>query len=56
MDKRPPPYFPQTSLSPTDANRYKKFKFVVALSITGLLLLLAGLGYGIYYLVRLSFG
>ena len=51
MDKRPPPYFPQSALSPTDDNRYKKFKMIVALSILGLLLLLAGAGYGIYYLI-----
>ena len=53
MDKRPPPYFPQTSLSPTDENRYKKFKLIVALLIIGLVLLLVGAGFGIYYLVRL---
>ncbi len=55
MDKRPPPYFPQTSLSPTDENRYKKFKFIVALSIIGLILILVGAGFGIYYLVKLFF-
>ncbi len=53
MDKRPPPYFPQSSLSPTDENRYKKFKLIVALLIIGLVLLLVGAGFGIYYLVRL---
>ncbi|CAN5449071.1 hypothetical protein BH18ACI1_BH18ACI1_14080 [soil metagenome] len=51
--KRPPPYFPQTSLSPTDENRYKKFKLIVALAIVGIILLLIGAGFGIYYLVRL---
>lgn len=56
MDKRPPPYFPQTSLSPTDENRYKKFKLIVALSIIGLILLFFGAGFGIYYLVRLFLG
>ena len=55
MDKRPPPYFPQTSLSPTDENRYKKFKLIVALAIVGLVLLLVGAGVGIYYLVKLYF-
>lgn len=56
MDKRPPPYFPQTSLSPTDENRYKKFKIIVGLAIILLVLLLMGLGFGIYYLVRLFLG
>lgn len=52
MDKRPPPYFPQSSLSPTDENRYKKFKLVVALAITGIVLVLIGAGFGIYYLIK----
>jgi hypothetical protein len=49
---RPPPYFPQSQLSPPDENRYKKFKAIVALVIVGVLLLLAGTGAGVYYLVR----
>lgn len=49
---RPPPYFPQSQLSPPDDNRYKKFKAVVALVIVAALLLVAGAGIGIYYLVR----
>jgi uncharacterized membrane protein len=48
---RPPPYFPQSQLSPPDENRYKKFKAIIALVIVGLLLLLVGAGVGIYYLV-----
>lgn len=48
---RPPPYFPQSQLSPPDKNRYKKFKAVVALVIIGVLLLVAAAGIGIYYLV-----
>ncbi len=52
MDKRPPPYFPQTSLSPTDENRYKKFKFIVALAIVGVVLILTGVGFGVYYLIK----
>jgi len=48
---RPPPYFPQSQLSPPDDNRYKKFKAIIALGIVGLVLLLAGIGIGIYYLV-----
>jgi hypothetical protein len=52
---RPPPYFPQSQLSPPDPNRYKKFKFVIASAIIGILLLLAGLGFGIYYLIKWAF-
>jgi hypothetical protein len=48
---RPPPYFPQNQLSPPDENRYKKFKLVVAGLILLLLLIVAGVGYGIYYLI-----
>jgi hypothetical protein len=51
MDKRPPPYFPQSSLSPKDENRYKKFKLIVGLIVAGLILLLAGAGFAIYYIV-----
>ncbi|NNE97735.1 MAG: hypothetical protein HKN25_01810 [Pyrinomonadaceae bacterium] len=35
MDKRPPPYFPQSSLSPNDENRYRKFKLIVGALIAG---------------------
>ena len=55
MDKRPPPYFPQSSLSPTDENRYKKFKLIAGLAIVGLILILAGIGYGIYVLITRLF-
>lgn len=48
---RPPPYFPQNQLSPPDDKRYKKFKLIIGLAITFLILLLAGTGIGIYYLV-----
>lgn len=51
MLNRPPPYFPQNQLSPPDDKRYKKFKLVIAGAIVGLLILLAGVGVGIYYLV-----
>ena len=49
---RPPPYFPQNPLSPQSANRYKKFKLIIAGIILGVVLLLAGIGYGIYYLIH----
>jgi hypothetical protein len=52
---RPPPYFPQSQLSPPDDNRYKKYKAIVALVIVALVLLLAGIGFGIYYLVNWLF-
>lgn len=48
---RPPPYFPQNQLSPPDEGRYRKFKLIVAAIAFLLVLLLAGLGFGIYYLV-----
>lgn len=51
MDKRPPPYFPQTSLSPSDENRFKKFKLIVGLLIFGIIIILTGIGVGIYYLI-----
>jgi hypothetical protein len=49
---RPPPYFPQNQLSPPDENRYKKFKLIVGGIILLLLVLIAGIGYGIYYLIN----
>ncbi len=51
MEKRPPPYFPQTSLSPSDENRYRKFKIIVGFLILGLIIILAGIGFGVYYLI-----
>jgi hypothetical protein len=48
---RPPPYFPQSQLSPGDENRYKKFKLAIGLLIFAAILLLIGAGVGIYYLV-----
>jgi hypothetical protein len=49
--KRPPPYFPQNQLSPPDENRYKKLKVLFAAAIVILVLVLAAVGYGIYYLI-----
>ncbi len=50
-EHRPPPYFPQSQLSPPDPNRYKKFKGIVALVILGALALLIAVGYGLYYVI-----
>ena len=47
----PPPYFPQSSLSPPDKNRYKKFKLVVFGLILLLLILIGGLVTGLVYLL-----
>ena len=52
---RPPPYFPQSQLSPASDKRYKKFKLLVGVAIFGLCLLLFALGYGVYYLVSRFF-
>ena len=56
MLNRPPPYFPQNQLGgEPDQNRYRKFKLVITAVILGLLVVLTGLGFGIYYLVRWLF-
>ncbi len=48
----PPPYFPQSSLSPPDQNRYRKFKLMVAAVVLVLLALLGGAITGIVYLIK----
>jgi hypothetical protein len=48
----PPPYFPQSSLAPPDKNRYRKFKLIIALVCIFIALILLGLGFGIWYLLR----
>jgi hypothetical protein len=48
----PPPYFPQSSLSPPDQNRYRKFKLMVAGIIVLLLAVVAGAVTGIVFLIR----
>jgi len=48
----PPPYFPQSSLSPPDENRYRKFKMMVAGVIIALLAVGAGLITGVIYLMK----
>jgi hypothetical protein len=48
----PPPYFPQSSLSPPDSNRYRKFKLIVAGLAILLLAILGGVITGIVYLIK----
>ena len=51
----PPPYFPQSSLSPPDEKRYLKFKLIAFAVVLFLILLLGGVGVGILYLVKRIF-
>jgi hypothetical protein len=48
----PPPYFPQSSLSPPDENRYRKFKFIVAGIILLVLVILGVAVTGVVYLIK----
>lgn len=48
---RPPPYFPQNQLSPPDPKRYRRFKILVGAGIVVLLMVLAAIGYGVYYFI-----
>jgi len=48
----PLPYFPQGSLAPPDKNRYKKFKLLVLSAAILLLLLIAGIVWGVWHLVQ----
>ena len=52
---RPPPYFPQSSLSPKDENRYRKFKIIVGILAAAGILILIGAVVGAYYLVTWLF-
>ena len=51
----PPPYFPQSSLSPPDKSRYKKFKLVVFGLVLLLLVLIGGGIVGLVYLLEWLF-
>ena len=51
----PPPYFPQSSLAPPDPNRYRKFKLMVAAVALLVILLLGGIGWGIWHLLKTTF-
>ena len=48
----PPPYFPQSSLSPPDEKRYLKFKLTVAAVVILLVAILGGAITGIVFLIR----
>jgi hypothetical protein len=48
----PPPYFPQSSLAPPDKNRYTKFKLMVFAVALLVLVLIAGIGWGIWHLAQ----
>ncbi|HET7114360.1 MAG TPA: hypothetical protein VFI57_11995 [Pyrinomonadaceae bacterium] len=48
----PPPYFPQSSLSPPDKNRYRKFKLVAVLLSVVLVAVIGAAGLGIWYLIK----
>jgi hypothetical protein len=52
---RPPPYFPQGTLSPPDKGRYLKFKLAVVGVALVLLSLLGVLGAGVWYLFKKIF-
>ena len=51
----PPPYFPQGSLAPPDKKRYLKFRLAMLALALFALLALAGVGVGIWYLVKSIF-
>ena len=51
----PPPYFPQSQLSPPDEGRAKKTKLVLFGCLALLLLFLGGALVGLYYLIRWLF-
>ena len=48
----PPPYFPQSSLSPPDENRYRKLKLVIAGIIVSLFVIVGGAIAGVVYLIK----
>ncbi len=48
----PPPYFPQSSLSPPSENRYRKFKLIIAGLVIMLLAILGGAITGVVYLIK----
>jgi hypothetical protein len=48
----PPPYFPQSALSPPDENRYRKFKLAVFGAGLLVLLVVGATIVGLWYLVK----
>jgi len=48
----PPPYFPQSSLSPPDEKRYRKFKLIVASVVILFLAIVGGAITGLVFLVK----
>jgi hypothetical protein len=48
----PPPYFPQSSLSPPDPKRYRKFKLAVVGAAVLLLLIVGGVVVGAVYFLK----
>lgn len=52
---RPPPYFPQSSLSPPDENRYRKFKLAIFGIAVLLLLIVGAFVVGAVYLLKWLF-
>jgi hypothetical protein len=48
----PPPYFPQSSLSPPDEKRYRKFKLMVAAVVISVVAAVGGAVIGIIYLIK----
>jgi len=48
----PPPYFPQSSLSPPDEHRYRKFKLMVVVVTILLLAMVGGAITGIIFLIK----
>ena len=51
----PPPYFPQSSLSPPDEKRYRKFKLIMVDIALLLLLIIGGAIAGMIYLIKFLF-
>lgn len=49
---RPPPYFPQGSLSPPSESRYLKFKLIMLGAGLAILLVLAAVVVGVWSLVK----
>lgn len=48
----PPPYFPQSSLSPPDERRYRKFKLIVTGLVILLLAIAGGAITGLVFLIK----